>query len=169
MGGEPWPRAVTHGHCEAWWDVTPRGPALSCHSEIEDATTMRGSWTLSTMREENRALCDWGVRIHCAHKRGLRASERGFCRFCCCFSFFFFEHFIYLFTRHTQRGRDRQREKQAPCGDPDAGLNPGTPGSRPEPKADTQPLSHPGTPRERLLIAPVIRIPSSDLKSITIP
>ena len=26
------------------------------------------------------------------------------------------------------------------------GLNPGTPGSCPEPKADTQPLSHPGVP-----------------------
>ena len=37
-------------------------------------------------------------------------------------------------------------EKQAPCREPDAGLNPGTPGSRPEWKADVQPLSHPGVP-----------------------
>ena len=36
----------------------------------------------------------------------------------------------------------RQREKQAPCREPNAGLNPGTWGSRPEPRADTQPLSH---------------------------
>ena len=43
-------------------------------------------------------------------------------------------------------GRHRQREKQAPWREPDAGLNPRTPGSRPEPKADVQPLSHPGTP-----------------------
>ncbi|XP_048949237.1 60S ribosomal protein L30 isoform X2 [Canis lupus dingo] len=47
---------------------------------------------------------------------------------------------VYLFLR----GRDRQREKQAPCRKPSVGLYPRTPGSRPEPKADAQPLSHPG-------------------------
>ena len=45
-----------------------------------------------------------------------------------------------------ERQRHRQREKQAPCGEPDAGLDPRTMESRPEPKADAQPLSHPGTP-----------------------
>ena len=40
----------------------------------------------------------------------------------------------------------RQSEKQAPCREPNVGLNPGSPGSCPEPKADTQPLSHPGIP-----------------------
>ena len=40
----------------------------------------------------------------------------------------------------------RQRKKQATCRDPDAGLDPGTPGSQLEPKADAQPLSHPGAP-----------------------
>ena len=44
------------------------------------------------------------------------------------------------------RYTERQREKQAPCREPDAGLNPGTVGSCPEPKAATQPLSHPGVP-----------------------
>ena len=39
-----------------------------------------------------------------------------------------------------------QREKQAPSGEPDVRLDLRTPGSRPEPKADAQPLSHPGTP-----------------------
>ena len=35
--------------------------------------------------------------------------------------------------------------KQAPCSrEPDAGLNPGTPGSRPGLKAGTIPLRHPG-------------------------
>ena len=42
--------------------------------------------------------------------------------------------------------RHRQREKQFPCREPDAELNPRTPGSGPEPKTDTQPLSHPGAP-----------------------
>ena len=42
--------------------------------------------------------------------------------------------------------RQRQREKQAPCGEPNVGLDPGIPGLHPEPKADAQPLSHPGIP-----------------------
>ena len=49
------------------------------------------------------------------------------------------------------RERHRQREKQAPCREPDAGLDPRTPGSHPEPKADAQPLSHPGVPRTAIL------------------
>ena len=48
---------------------------------------------------------------------------------------------------HTERQRYRQREKQAPCGEPDVGLDPRTPGSQPEPEADVQPLSHPGAPK----------------------
>ena len=40
--------------------------------------------------------------------------------------------------RDTDRQRHRQREKQAPFGEPNAGLDPRTPGSHPEPKADTQ-------------------------------
>ena len=48
----------------------------------------------------------------------------------------------------TERERliHRQREKQAPRGEPDAGLDPRTLGSRPKPKADAQLLSHPGAP-----------------------
>ena len=46
--------------------------------------------------------------------------------------------------RDTERQRHRQRETQAPHGEPNAGLDPRTPGSYPEPKADAQPLSHPG-------------------------
>ena len=48
--------------------------------------------------------------------------------------------------RDTERQRRRQREKQAPYREPDAGLHPRTPGSCPEPKVDTQPRSHPGIP-----------------------
>ena len=51
--------------------------------------------------------------------------------------------FIYLFTRDIEgegevgeggRNRLRQREKQAPCREPDLGLNPRSPGSHPGPK-----------------------------------
>ena len=49
---------------------------------------------------------------------------------------------------HTQRKRQkhRQREKQTPYREVDAGLDSRTPGSHPWLKADTQPLSHPGVP-----------------------
>ena len=55
---------------------------------------------------------------------------------------------MYLFMREREREtqRHRQREKHAPCGETDAGLDPRTPRSWPEPKADAQPLSHPGAP-----------------------
>ena len=46
--------------------------------------------------------------------------------------------------RDAARGRQRQREKEAPCREPNVGLDPRNPGSRPEPKADAQPLSSPG-------------------------
>ena len=45
--------------------------------------------------------------------------------------------------RDRQRQRHRQREKQAPHREPEEGLKPRTLGSHPEPKTDTQSLSHP--------------------------
>ena len=55
---------------------------------------------------------------------------------------------------HTQRERERaaQREQQAPCREPNVGLDPRTPGSRPGLKADAHPLSHPGIPRAGALL-----------------
>ena len=51
-------------------------------------------------------------------------------------SHFFLRFYLFIHEGH------REREKQAPCGEPDAGLDPRTLGSWPEPKADAQPLSH---------------------------
>ena len=53
--------------------------------------------------------------------------------------------------RETEREREREaetqsREKQAPCGEPDVGPDPGTPGSCPVSKAGAKPLNHPGIP-----------------------
>ena len=45
------------------------------------------------------------------------------------------------------RDREREREKQAPCREPDVGLDPGTPGSPPGRKAGTKPLNPAGCPR----------------------
>ena len=47
--------------------------------------------------------------------------------------------------------RHGQREKQAPCQELDTGLDPGTPGSHPGPKAGTKLLSHPGIPWTSIL------------------
>ena len=49
--------------------------------------------------------------------------------------------------RDTEREAETWAEGEAgSMWEPNVGLNPGTPGSRPEPKADIQPLSHPGAP-----------------------
>ena len=68
-------------------------------------------------------------------------------------NFFFKCNFLkrfYLFIherhREKEKQRHRQREKQAPCRESHVGLDPRTPGSRPEPKAEAQLLSHPGIP-----------------------
>ena len=65
--------------------------------------------------------------------------------------FFFFLIFLLIHETLRERQRHRQREKQAPRREPDVGLDPRalgpdprTLGPRPEPKADAQPLSHPG-------------------------
>ena len=43
--------------------------------------------------------------------------------------------FIYSWETHRERQRPRQSEKEAPHKEPNMGLDPRTPGSRPEPKA----------------------------------
>ena len=48
--------------------------------------------------------------------------------------------------REREKGRHRKREKQAPCREPDVGLDSRTPGSRPGLKAGAKLLSHPGIP-----------------------
>ena len=70
---------------------------------------------------------------------------------------FFFKKIFYLFIHERERDiygerqRHRQREKQAPCEEPNAGLI-RTLGSSPEPKAEAQPLSHPGIPMLAIFI-----------------
>ena len=65
---------------------------------------------------------------------------------------FFFIFYLFIHERQRKRGRDtgrgrsRQRKKQVPCKEPNAGLDPRTPGSCPGLKAGAKPLSHPGIP-----------------------
>ena len=51
--------------------------------------------------------------------------------------------------RDREGQRHRQREKQAPCREPDVGLDPRTPGSCPGLKAGTKLLSHPEIPQRK--------------------
>ena len=49
--------------------------------------------------------------------------------------------------KDAQREAETQAEGETDShGEPDVGLDPRTPGSRPEPKANTQPLNHPAAP-----------------------
>ena len=54
---------------------------------------------------------------------------------------------LFIMKDTQERGRDTDREKPAPCREPNGELDPRTPGSHPELKADAQPLSHPGAPQ----------------------
>ena len=65
---------------------------------------------------------------------------------------FIFKILFIYHGRHREGDRHRQREKQAPCREPDVG-------SRPEPKADAQLLSHPGVPHFYVLIVPFLIAP----------
>ena len=59
-----------------------------------------------------------------------------------------FNLFIHERQREREREKERQRQKQVPCSDQDVGLDPGTPGSCPGPKAGAKSLSHPEIPRK---------------------
>ena len=72
----------------------------------------------------------------------------------------FFVFFFIIPERHRERQRHGQNEKQqVPCGDPDAGLDPGILGSRPELKADacstTEPPQAPRNLRFNSMMIPI--------------
>ncbi len=54
------------------------------------------------------------------------------------------------------RERERERQAEGEAGsmhqEPDVGLDPGSPGSRPGPKAGAKPLRHPGIPSHFFLL-----------------
>ena len=63
------------------------------------------------------------------------------------------EPFFFSFhERHRKREAETHAEGEtAPCGKPVVRLDPRTPGSQPEPKADAKPLSYPGAPEGAFL------------------
>ena len=67
--------------------------------------------------------------------------------------FIFKKDFIYLFTRDTHREAETQAEGEAgSMQGAECRTRSQIPGSCPEPKADAQPLSHPGIPENDLNI-----------------
>ena len=76
---------------------------------------------------------------------------------------------LFIHERHRKRGRDIGKGESRPHAGslmPTSGslilmlwfLNPGTPGSHPEPKADAQPLNYPGIPNVQLLVSVQVMI-----------
>ena len=67
---------------------------------------------------------------------------------CECLRLFFFYLFVIVTERERENAAETQAEGEAGSmhREPDVGLDPGTPGSRPGPKAGAKPLSHPGIP-----------------------
>ena len=55
-----------------------------------------------------------------------------------------------MIVTEIQREREAETQAEGEAGsmhrEPDVGFDPGSPGSRPGPKADAKPLSHPGIP-----------------------
>ena len=75
---------------------------------------------------------------------------------------------LFICDRHREREREREgqrhrrREKQPPCREPNVGLDPRTPGSRPGPKAGAKLLSHPGIPYFYVFSLLIVNIVNSD-------
>ena len=62
--------------------------------------------------------------------------------------FFIYLLFKFIYDSHREREAETQAEGEAGSmhREPDVGIDPGSPGSRPGPKAGAKPLRHPGIP-----------------------
>ena len=63
-------------------------------------------------------------------------------------SSFFLNFYLFMIVTERERGTETQAEGEAGSmhREPDVGFDPGSPGSRPGPKAGAKPLRHPGIP-----------------------
>ena len=63
-------------------------------------------------------------------------------------NFFLKDFFLFIHEGHREREAETQAEGEAGSmhREPDVGFDPGSPGSRPGPKAGAKPLRHPGIP-----------------------
>ena len=72
----------------------------------------------------------------------------------------------------TEREREAETQAEGEAGsmhqEPDVGLDPGSPGSRPGPKAGAKPLRHPGIPKSNTFNPPTVIFLFKVLKSLHI-
>ena len=76
----------------------------------------------------------------------------------------FFNFYLFMIVTHRKREREREREAETQAEveagpmhrEPDVGFDPGSPGSRPGPKAGAKPLRHPGIPCLLLLMVTIL-------------
>ena len=65
-------------------------------------------------------------------------------------SFIFIFIYFFIYDSHREREREAETQAEGEAGsmhrEPDVGLDPESPGSRPGPKAGAKPLRHPGIP-----------------------
>ena len=63
---------------------------------------------------------------------------------------FLFFKFLFICDSHRERENEAETQAEGEAGsmhwEPDMGFDPGSPGSRPGPKAGAKPLHHPGIP-----------------------
>ena len=73
---------------------------------------------------------------------------------------FFLYFFKFIYDSHTKREREAETQAEGETGsmhrEPDVGLDPGSPGLRPGPKAGAKPLRHPGIP-PKCFLAPIFK------------
>ena len=71
--------------------------------------------------------------------------------------------------KDTHREAETQAEgrEASSMQEPDAGLDSGAPGSHPEPKADNQPLSHPGIPETGFRLSFPEQLPEPSRRTAT--
>ena len=72
-------------------------------------------------------------------------------------SFFFLRFYLFIHERHMERETEAETLAEGEAGsmhwEPDVGIDPGSPGSHPGPKAGTKLLHHPGIPLMTFLIS----------------
>ena len=70
----------------------------------------------------------------------------------CVFIFYFFKFYLFMIVTERERETEAETQAEGEAGsmhrEPDVGFDPGSPGSRPGPKAGAKPLSHPGIPNQ---------------------
>ena len=79
-----------------------------------------------------------------------------------CFYFIFFKFFLFIYDSYREREREAETQAEGEAGsmhrEPDVGFDPGSPGSRPGPKAGAKPLRHPGIPVYHFLTLTILRL-----------